>query len=343
MQKWLLRVIQASMLCFSLQALSAQTTFKTGELAGRKVGDLFHLYLFGAKGTATIPATLSVDFTDNLENAWGIKHGRGSSGVAKTTGKRIVEMYRVQSTSFEQYLGGSRREIQVVKGHLDWKCVAKAKRLKPLEAKVLEEVAMALNEKDLAAYAMTELLPGIDGKFNLAYFKLLLRAAGEDYVHSLPAVFDGKTSFGEYQFTEFALFDIPIIGKRGASIINACLEAYRVPGSVAHLRGGAHHRAAYLLAINSLADWIGKLNVKELARVSLRASSQQSDIVQFIANAHHQTSRAPMQAKTWVVRGMQTPYWLHGARGKRLKEYAQKTAANRSALFSEARPQKRRK
>ncbi|MBQ5945256.1 hypothetical protein IJL65_02410 [bacterium] len=57
---------------------------------------------------------------------------------------------------------------------------------------------------------MTELCENKEnGEFNKQIFDLLLQNSGVNYLSKVPAIYDNKTSYGLYQFTEYALHDVP--------------------------------------------------------------------------------------------------------------------------------------
>ena len=154
----------------------------------------------------------------------------------------------------------------------------------------------------------------------------LLQYAGVEYIEDIPAMYDAKTSFGPYQFTEFALFDCGN-QKRGASIANqAVTSGQKIPGSVIKLRGDDHYKAAYLFAVHNICLMVKKLNKKELQTLKNVWGNNRDDLFVFCATAHHLPGDAIKAARKWLDNKAKASF--ETSCNKRILPYAQKTRQN---------------
>lgn len=314
------------------QPIGSGGSVDTGKLAGRnfKKG-LFATYtgLYGK-----VPKTATVDFNKQLDKLWQakIKRSGGNRVVQQVYDEQVKKYFQSKPTkltldSFVEKVDGA---VKQVKGNLDWKRVGRTKGLSKVETDLLTAIGKSLNGNDIITYGLTELMPSRDGELNKQVLDFLLRNAGEEYVSLMPALYDSKTSFGLYQFTEYALFDTGS-RKRGASTLNQTLPPdERIVGSVRYLAGDDHHKAAYLFAVNNLGELIGQLNRKQFNVLSKVWGDKPEEIVKFIATAHHGPGSARTIAKRWLDNDAGADYTVscHG----RFINYSKKTAANFGAM-----------
>lgn len=170
-------------------------------------------------------------------------------------------------------------------------------------------------------------MPSRDGQLNKLILDFLLKNAGREYIESIPAMYDPKTSFGPYQFTEYALYEVPRRGKRGASIINqAVKESEKIPGSVALLRGEQHYKAAFLFMIENIANLVNK----RCAALNSVWRANKDDLIMFVATSHHMPSPALNAARRWLDNWARLPFYI--SCGSHLRRYALKTKANLESL-----------
>jgi len=175
-------------------------------------------------------------------------------------------------------------------------------------------------------------MKAVSTKMCLTY---LLQNAGREFAERIPAVYDGLTSFGPYQFTEKALFETPE-EVRGASRLNEHVDGERIPGSVSKLRGIEHHQAAYLLATQHIIKLIQNLDEDGVAVLEAGWEDNMSDIAQFIAAAHNypygseNIVGALTSGQYWIDNNMEKDF--HFSAGSHSREYAVKTKYNYKAL-----------
>jgi len=338
------------------------TEYSTGRLAGRNVNNDFRL-LMGNLPTDPkfkdpiyiIPPRLRVNFSEQLDILWNqkIEISEGSRVVPETAGAITTE-YRegpASRLSLEAYIEQIDQSINGIKESKDfWNNVAHIKGLNAREAELVESICRSFDGKDLMAYALTELMPSLsDGELNAGVMDFLLKNAGKEYVESIPARYDDKTSFGPYQFTDNAVYHVE--ERRGASITNMALPSnQRIPGSVGKLRGDDHHKAAFLFAVDNIANLvkmasrIGKLDVlNQIWR------SKHMELIQIIATAHHgpyavingiplgRGRRRAGIAEIWLANDAKDDFVV-SARGTRYSDYARKTRANFIFLHESAKP-----
>jgi hypothetical protein len=311
--------------------------YSSCDLAGRKVSDLYSFYL-GYHGS--LPQTLTINFHDQLAKLWEMKVKRtGDNPTAKRMRDTALASYatsRAMHIPLDAYIAHADRESQATYKALDWQKVGALYfagangKVNQRKLTLLKNVVGLIDGKDLVAYALTELMPTKDGAMNAEVLDCLLRNAGREFVEYIPAVYDDKTSFGPYQFTEYAVYDTGS-SQRGASIANLALPSQsRIPGSVIFLKGDQHFRAAYLNAVNNLAYLIRFLTPQQVAALETGWRSKNTDILAYIAVAHHGPSYAKIAGARWLIANAKLPFAAYTAGAYRT--YAQKTAANWRAL-----------
>ena len=305
--------------------------FDMGTLTGSNMADLYGAYT-GIDGVAR--PVEDIDFLKCLDALWEKKREKAPGSIVKNTGVALLKEYDEkdpQRTTITDYIRKISDIAREMRKKLDWQKIASIKALNQAELALLYKIVNSLDGKSMVAYSMTELMPGSNGQFNIKVLDFLLRNAGERYVASIPALFDTKTSFGHYQFTEFAIFDIADV-RRGASTINQAITDvnFRVPGSVSLLRGDAHHRAAFLNMINNLAFMLNDLKPEFLKRLEDIWQKKPSEIVQAIACAHNAPRYAKEALHHWLRAGANTAF--ERSCNHQIRVYAQKTGANFASL-----------
>jgi len=306
---------------------------RTGTLAGREFTDLYSAYT-GIAGV--VPEVVTIDFPGRLRALWERKARRSADNPVVAAAKReLLAEYETRDPArmrLPAYRAQVDRALREVRRDLDRSRAAGLLDLDHDERLVAERIAAAWTPDDFLAYSLTELMPTDDGALNVDVLDFLLRNAGARYVYSIPALYDDRTSFGPYQFTSYALYDGPD-GPRGASVLSLALATRgRIPGSVIDLRGRDHHKAAYLFALVNLAGLVRGLPENARATLAKGWRSHRDELLQYIATSHHLPNLARRNATRWVSGGMRTPYVA--SCGPRLRQYAQKTKANRAALRS---------
>ncbi len=306
----------------------------TGELEGVKLGGLATQYT-GINGRA--PKEVTVDFNAQLDKLWKNKLAKSDNPVVRQTYNSQVQKY-FQSNhtlmTIDDYIQNEiAPTLKDVKNNLDWNSIKKSKKMNTEQLTLLRHITDSISPKDLMAYSLTELMPTLDGQVNVALFDFMLRNGGKEYVELIPAIYDKLTSFGPYQFTSFALYDHNG-EKRGASVINEALPPKkRIPGSVMLLEGTDHHKAAYLFAIDNIANMITRLNRSQIGTLKEVGPSKKEDIIQFIATAHNKPGHAYDAAKRWLDNRAKSDYTQSCGNGIRV--YSQKTGINYNALMKQ--------
>ena len=304
--------------------------YYTGWLAGKKLHDLYAAYT-GLSGI--IPPEAVINFPQQLEQMWAKKFVRAKhNSTVENTGKKILKKYaehEPKTESVGRYHVAVERALKDTMDHMDWDKLGHIKNLDPEQLKLVKSICLSVNSRHLLAYCLTELMPSADGKLNVEVLNFLLQSAGPEYIESIPAMFDPKTSFGPYQFTEYALYEN---GKerRGASIPNQALTKGKIPGSVAQLQGMDHHKAAYLFMVDNFSNLVHKLNSHEFQVLKTKWHQKQNDLVAYAATAHHGPAVAMSTAKRWLDSGANHPYM--NSCGRIYALYAKKTEANFAAL-----------
>lgn len=310
--------------------------YPTGDLAGRRFPEnsLF-AYFTGIKGE--VPKVAQINFFNQLDflfdkKASFAKRRRKSNTVFKTAAVQLKKEYTTKDPErigLKGYLQKVEQAIHDVETNMDWNKLAKALRLDQEEIALLRSISNALDSKHLTAYALTELMPSDDGELNKDVFAFLLKNAGSRYVYSIPAIYDDMTSFGPYQFTSYALYETDK-EKRGASVVADCVKSEVIPSSVVKLRGSQHHKAAFCFSLYNIGTLLRLCSPKEKQVLKNVWRSHTTDLVEFVATAHHLPGGAMKSARRWLNNGARLDFEVSCPRN--LRQYARKTKANLGAL-----------
>lgn len=274
--------------------LEKSINLDTGFLAGRTVNDLFAYYL-GFNERITLPGIIDISPTENIKKLWERKNNRraGVTPVALEAARLAESKYypgaMVEKTSFREYVNSVDAHITNLRASIDFEKLGEFLKFDNEELYALKVAAKEIGGREIVAYSMTELLPGDNGEYNAKFFDLILRNYGVEYLHWIPALYDEYTSFGPYQFTQFALFDAQG-RKEGASRINQFVKdrKYQIPGSVLHLEGRAHDRAAYMFALFNIAMLIKEIETSEDVEGLVKVFHDKKDVlVGMIACMHN--------------------------------------------------------
>ena len=160
--------------------------------------------------------------------------------------------------------------------------------------KLLHIAKQELTGESIVAYAMTELCENKEEwEMNIQLFDMLLKNAGVEFLSFIPAMYDPKTSYWVYQFTEYALYDTPN-EKRWASKVNKYIKNKnnRLPGSVMYLNTWKNQtQAAYMFAVYNVAIGLSNLSDNEARKLLSYYTKDKTkfidNITQLIAMCHH--------------------------------------------------------
>ncbi len=318
--------------------VNEKRTYNTGPLEGHtfKPNDLFAFFT-GIEGK--VPPKVVINYFEQLKllfrkkNDFVQRHHRPKVAFKQVEDELLKEYSqkppeRMNITTYQKSVASA---IELVNKNIVWKEVQERMHLDADQLKILREITGSITAKHLTAYALTELMPSMDGNLNKDVYEFLLGGAGARYIYSIPAIFDDSLSFGPYQFTSGALMDAGDNNPIGASKINCALpEQCKIGGSVSQLRGSDHHIAALLFAMHNLARLIKKLSRKELENLKSTWHNNIIGITQFIATAHHLPKPAFSSARRWLDAGAKKPFEISCS--KSIKEYALKTKSNLAAL-----------
>lgn len=292
----------------------------TGNMAGRKVGDLFAFYLGLPPSTdkkpTFVPKELTVNFGQVLEDLWdkkialvAKKKSENDLWIAnmKNQGRDIFhgeyqkkwDSGDIESLSIPDVIKKADTIISELNEALSWSELntlkwkdeegngyAPFESLNDTAVKVVKDIAGEITGHMIMAYSITELMPSLnDGNENVDEYELLLKYAGTEFLNGAPALGDPYLSTGPFQFTSFAVFSAGG-ERRGASIINMLLpKEMRIPGSVSKLTTMDNQiKAAHLFAIHNIA-----LLVKRILDDSNKPRAHER-LITFIENKDHQAA-----------------------------------------------------
>lgn len=307
---------------------TSSTTVDTSSIAGRKLGGLYS-DLTGITGMVGVRH--EIDFGELLADLWKRKLDRKKVSEATVKAADIpIARYvnEPKKMTLKAFVGDAEKEVARVKANLNFEAACKGYQLSQAECKMFRSLALDVRGVDLVAYGMTELMPSAEGDLNVKIMEILLRNAGSNYLFTIPALYDQMLSLGFYQFTSYAVNGS---SGQGASKMNTFLpKEVRIPGSVIALKNGEHHRAAYLFALDNLANLAKRTNAKEFAALKKALKQKPADIVTFMATAHHAPGLALRCMKSWLSKGAKGS--LNGHLVGRLKPYGKKSDNNLAAL-----------
>lgn len=295
-----------------------------------KAGGLIGSYL-GLRGE--LPATAKINFATNLDKMWERKlRITRVTGATVTNKERIVAEYRDNDpyyTDIDGYMNDIRDQINIARDGLDYNRYCAKRKMNPNECYTLKHTMKKFDQRNFAAYGMTEVMPTANGRLNYELLDTLLQNAGANYINSIPALGDPLLSKGFYQFTSYA---VRHDGERieGANLVSqyATREA-QISGSVLNIKHDESHRAAFYFATYNMSNLVKKLSRRELLILtSGRCTSGQ--LTEFVATAHHLPAVAIRNAKQWISKGCLKDY--RNYTGPSLTRYSTKTSNNLAEL-----------
>ena len=277
--------------------------------------------------TLTVGDTLTLNPAISLHNLWTKKiqkYGQFTNDISKLDSidaawmtPEEVEVFRFRYPIDATYLF-------VVRPYVDWKEIKNTMSIEQFIKKtnhiienlkkdtetydwwltwakkdLFDAIRKDINWESIVAYAMTELCENKEnGEFNKQLFDILLKNSWVNYLSNIPAIYDGKTSYWLYQFTEFALYNHGW-EKRGASVVNEVLDKDKqIPGSVIDLKTWQDQtKAAYMFALCNLNTAVNNLTDQQAKDLFAYQKSNREDfrdnMTQLIAMCHHM----PVDAK----------------------------------------------
>lgn len=297
-------------------------------IEGRKLGGLY-AEITGVAGR--VGKSHEVNYGEILADLWVRKVSRDNVSEATIKAAEIpiqIYMKEPKKMTLRQFIAEANSEVRLVNEKMDWGAACKEYSMSTNECKTFKALAFDVRGIDLVAYGMTEIMPSAEGDLNVKIMEILLQNAGSNYMFTIPALYDKMLSLGFYQFTSYAVNGGTA---QGASKMNRFLpKGAKIPGSVIALRNGEHHRAAYLFALDNLANLAKRTNQKEFVALKKALKQKPGDIVTFIATAHHAPRLALKSMKKWLsngAKGSLNPYLI-----ERLRPYGKKSDNNLAAL-----------
>lgn len=291
-------------------------------LRGKKFGHLLAMYLGefqldenGYCRTVEFGDTYKVDFKKTLDKLWRIKASRSKGNKEiNIVRQNQVAQYNPQTATrmtLDEYIMEADQVAEQTFENIDWDKIKHVFMFKKDDGRLdlLQKLAKSIDGITLISYALTELMPTKDGTLNMNMLDFLLQTAGREYVELLPAIADGETSFGPYQFTKYSVLDSD--GNRnGASRINIAVgdDELRIPNHTYLLEGREHHSAAYLNAVNNFAMLVRTLNDEQIRTLEKNLEQSRDDLAAFMATAHNKSRNAIQSAQRWLDNNCEQNY-----------------------------------
>ena len=299
----------------------------------KRIGSQY-AYLAGIKPVGRlptfIPKTHKTNWSVILGNMWDNKLSRPNvSPASRAWATRIVMRYadnKRDTKSAIAYVSQVDTAVHQMNDRINY--TALCSKLNIRECDNLQKTMSRVRGQNIAAYGMTELFPSTDGEFNYKMMDMILKNAGENYLHAIPSQGDDLLSTGIYQFTSYAIRRDDS-GKLGAVNFVDNFAGRRLSGSVAHLKQRDAHRAAFAFATYNIAMVFRGLNHADADRLATKCSVD--GLTQAIAVAHHMPGPAYESTRRWVRSGCSKS--IQSFLGPHLKMYAQKTETNLHAII----------
>jgi hypothetical protein len=302
-------------------------TCSSGYLEGHKGSNLYAYYL-GLHPDSIIRDSIKFNPCLALQKMWEEKIEISNSSVVKETADTLLAEYARKRTlsSFKAYTRHITVVVDSLKMDIDWQDLKKRLWMSDREIALARDIMNSFEGEQMMAYILTELMPSYNGEYNREALDIMLKTGGIEYVASIPALGDKKTSMGPYQFTEHAVFHGSEL--RGASIVNRSVKKgpNRIPGSVAKLRGDDHHRAAFMFATYNVCILVRNLGKKQMTTFEDVWKSNKDNIVIYCAAAHHLPFYARKAIRNWLDNDAEDA--LEISCGENILDYAKKTRAN---------------
>lgn len=317
-------------------ASAAPVAVQTETLAGRTFA-ADGLYATWTGLSDTVPDRTTIDFRAQLTQAWNAKcTHRECTPVALQAKDIVLGRYPIHPTRMNVagYVRFINQIIGQTRADVNWERARSLYDLTAKETALLRKLTGAIGGRELVAYSLTELMPSPeDGDLNVAVLGYLLRYAGREYLEALPAIHDGITSFGPYQFTALVLYDTGT-ERRGASVANQALRHGKIGGSVITLRGDDHYKAAWLFALDGLARLVRHSGQTE--RIALATLAQRKvELIKVIACTHNKPGLCLAAAWRWVKGGASGSFAITDSAAAL---YVRKTTTNYAALVRHLSP-----
>lgn len=307
--------------------------------------------------------TLTLNPANSLHNLWTKKiqkYGQFTNDISKLDSIDASWMTPEEIENFRFRYPIDATYLFVVKPYVDWKETKDTMSLEQFIQKtnhIVEElksdtkdyegwltwdkkdlfdaIRKDINWKTIVAYAMTELCENKkNGETNKELLDLLLRNAWVNFLSNVPAIYDDKTSYWLYQFTEYALYDRNW-EQRWASVVNKVLpKEKKISWSVIDLRTWKDQtKAAYMFALYNVNTAIKKLTDDQAkALLAYQKSNRENfrdNMTQLIAMCHHMPA-AWISLKKWQEAGYKWDIFSYG--GTHTKPYWEASKVNYESL-----------
>lgn len=210
---------------------------------------------------------------------------------------------KTTSMDINEFVHMNDRIISSIRKNLNWAGIQEEYDLSPKALTLLKNISNTIDGKDLTSYSLTELMEDSEnGEFNVKLMDFYLRYGGQEFVGSFPALYDGWTSHGPYQFTSNALYDKDD-HQEGASRMNMCaMLTSCIPGSVVDMTFEDHSKAAFLFGLHNISRLLSKCSNEEIETLGRHVGEKRVKevIVQFIAMAHNNPGAAIHGCRNWI-------------------------------------------
>lgn len=256
----------------------------------------------------------------------------GVSEAAKSAKDTIVEAYS-RSDSTQMAINDHIEEVDdilpKVKESLDWGKICNDNKLSFIQCLAFANSASDIDGNMLTAYSMTELMPYRNGEQNYQLASIYFESAGRNFLDRVPSLGDTLLSMGRYQFTSLAV-GVDKSGPRAANVIASYSLDFKIPDSVSKIQGIDSDVTAFYLATHNILSLIKNMSDDDV-NTFLHQCLNKSNLVQYIATAHHNPKWAKRRVVEWVNEDCSKPLLTY--QGKALKVYSLKTIVNYNSIL----------
>jgi len=323
--------------------------YDMGDLEGRTFGPEIRIMI----GLEKVPKHAHIDFKHQLDLMWSEKMSRiremgGDAIPVVQFGEEIIGSYNPEHStkmSLDNYERGIQEaldEVRIPNIELIRK-IPTFTHCTDAQLLLIKSLESFIDARTLLTYSVTEIMPtgGDDSIVGVQLYDFLLRNAGTEYIAAIPAAHDGYLSFGPYQFTRYAIGDVAHV-HNGASVMNSILRKPQLPEYVGNMRGGDHHKAAYLLALYNIAHLVKNLGAGPSKKLLDNVDALPKEtILQYVATAHHLPGNAITAFKQFALAQTMPKKahtdtasltYAHFCKANGISGYCEKTKSNSDAL-----------
>ena len=169
------------------------------------------------------------------------------------------------SLRITDFIASNEKIVGDIKRHINRSAIQDIYNMTDAEMQGMKNIVETIDGQDLTSYCLTELMEDDqNGEFNVRLLDVYLAVGGKEFLQSFPAIYDGWTSHGPFQFTSNALYSKDNQNE-GASKMNPCITIENcIPSSIVDMSFEDHTKAALLFGLHNIANLTRKLSPHQI-------------------------------------------------------------------------------